>query len=214
MEDVGVLVDARDIVGRVLARSKSPGYVFTDDDFLPEGTRPGLVAGIPPGKRAMRIEVEKVEGIVGLLPGDRFDIIAALPVGSKGAGIKLPYSGVFADQMNAQTELSGLGRQARVDVLVQGGVVVSELQTRQVPIARATLTQGTTVRTVPRQEMVIAIDPEEVAPLMESIAVEAQITCIARSGRPDDPTDSITPSSDRICPGGCSARAVDPAAVT
>lgn len=199
----GVLVDARDIVGRVLDHDKTVGYAFTESDFVPKGTRPGFVAGIPAGKRALRIDVEKVHGIVGLQPGDRFDILAALPVGGKSsAALKMPYSGVFAEQMNLQTQLSGLMKQARVDVLVQNGVVVSELQNRQVPITNTSLTRGTTVRTVPKQEMIIALEPGEVAPLMESIAIEADIQCVARSGRPDDPLDSVTPSSEPELPWG------------
>ena len=185
----GILVEASQIVGRVLDHKKPAGYVFTEKDFMPKGTRPGFVAGIPAGKRAMRIEVDWVHGIVGLQPGDRFDILAAVPVESS---TQVPFSGVFADQMKVQTQLEGLNKQARVDVLVQNGVVVSELQTRQVPITQSSLTRGTTTRTVPKQEMVIAVGPDEVAELMEAIAIEAQVTCIARSGHPDDPLESRT----------------------
>ena len=54
--------DLKDILGRVLARDKAPGYVFTDRDFLPKGSRPGLVGGIPPGKRAVRVVAGQVDG--------------------------------------------------------------------------------------------------------------------------------------------------------
>jgi hypothetical protein len=40
---------------------------------------------------------------------------------------------------------------------------------------------------------VIAVDPHEVAHLTEAIAVAADISCVPRSGRPDDPEDSRTP---------------------
>ena len=50
-------------------------------------------------------------------------------------------------------------------------------------------------RTKPIQEVVIAVDPEEIAPLTEALAIEANITCVARSGLPDDPGPaSVTPS--------------------
>jgi len=65
-----------------------------------------------------------------------------------------------------------------------------------VPTTSTSLTRGTTTRTLPVQEMVIALEPDEVAPFMEALSVEAQITCLARSGRPDDPVDSLTPSSE------------------
>ena len=51
------ITDAKGIIGRVLSRDKSAGYVFTEGDFLPQGTKPGLVAGIPPGKRAFTCAV-------------------------------------------------------------------------------------------------------------------------------------------------------------
>lgn len=44
-----------DIIGRVLDHDKQPGYVFTESDFLPKGTREGIVACIPAGKRAVRV---------------------------------------------------------------------------------------------------------------------------------------------------------------
>ena len=51
------------ILGRVTAREKAAQYLFKEADFLPEGTRPGLSAGVPPGKRAMTIEAGKLNGI-------------------------------------------------------------------------------------------------------------------------------------------------------
>src|SRR5438309_4124327 len=75
-----MLLNISDIIGRVLDGDKQPGYVFTESDFLPRGTREGLVAGIPPGKRAIRISADRVDGLYGLNAGDRFDIVATLPI--------------------------------------------------------------------------------------------------------------------------------------
>jgi len=69
-----------DVIGRVLDHEKAPGYVFTNSDFMPDGTREGLVAGIPAGKRAIRIPSDVVEGLYGLHSGDRFDLVANLTV--------------------------------------------------------------------------------------------------------------------------------------
>src|SRR5262245_27662449 len=76
----GMITDPKQVLGRVLERDKAAGYVFSESDFLPEGTRPGVVAGIPPGMRAMRIELAKVRGLYGLQPGDRFDLVSTIPV--------------------------------------------------------------------------------------------------------------------------------------
>lgn len=52
----------------------------------------------------------------------------------------------------------------------------------------------------PVQEVVIAIDPEEVSRLTEALAVDARISMIPRSGRPDDPIDSTTPDLLPVSP--------------
>jgi hypothetical protein len=70
----------------------------------------------------------------------------------------------------------------------------------------------------PVQEIVIAVDPEEVAPLTEAMAVDARISTVPRSGRPDDPVDSLTPGLRPVSPftgpgdGVLSAAADDPSA--
>lgn len=199
VESSGVIVDVREILGRVLAKPKTPGYAFSEKDFMPEGTRPGVAAGVPAGKRALRISVENVQGIVGLQAGDRFDMVGAFPLDDSANQGSIPFSGVFADQMNRRAKMNAY-RRARVQVLVQNGVVVSPLETRLVPTSSASLTQGKTTRTLPVQEMVIALEPDEVAPFMEALSVEADITCLARSGRPDDPAESLTPSSEPTPP--------------
>ncbi|MCW8138529.1 MAG: hypothetical protein KIT58_06465 [Planctomycetota bacterium] len=188
-----------DITGRVLGRDKTPGYVFTEDDFLPKGTRPGVVAGIPAGKRALRLEAEKVLGLIGLRAGDRFDLVATVPIDpSKQSGrnavpnVGGAYGALLAQQL-AQASGANGQKQANVRVVVQGGVVVTPVETRAVPTSTMSLTQGARTQTRPVQEMVIAIDPTEVAPLTEAMAIGAVLTCLPRSGRPDDPADSTTP---------------------
>jgi Flp pilus assembly protein CpaB len=150
------------LLGRVLAADKPPGRVFTEDDFLPPGTRPGLVAGIPPGKRAMRVEATAVGGLVGLSAGDRFDVVASFPAGARGDG-------------------GGRVGQARVQTVVADGVVVQPLATRAVPAARD-------AKVV--QEIVIAVAPEEVPQLAEALAVGARLDCVPRSGQPGEAAEA------------------------
>ena len=195
VESSGIFVDAADIVGRVIAHTKAAGYPFTEKDFLPKGTRPGLSAGVPAGKRALRIDVDTVHGIVGLQPGDRFDMAASVPLGNNSSAGQPAFAGVYSSLLQRQTQLNNYPR-AKVDILVQNGVVVTGLETRDVPITNSSLTRGTTVKTIPKQEMVIALDPDEVAPLLEAMGVDAQIQCLARSGHPDDDLGSLTPSSE------------------
>ncbi len=170
------------LLGRVLARDKPAGYVFTERDLLPRGTRPGLTAGIPPGKRAMRLQAEAVPGLFGLAAGDRFDLVATVPLPAPKAGQGAPAVGGVYGPLLAGRLGAGAGKQARVDVVVQAGVVVVAPQAR----ASASAGQGARAQARPVQEVVVAIDPDEVAALTEALAVGAQLTCLPRSGRADE----------------------------
>ena len=189
------------VIGRVVNHDKPPNYVFTEADFEPKGTRPGLVAGIPPGKRAMRIPVDRIPGLVELQPGDRFDLVATAPI-EAGGGAAGMGSGIYARQMDLQARLTNWQKQATVHVVVQNGDIVEPMRTRQVPIASNTMTNGLVVRTKPVQEVVIAVLPSEVARLTEAMAVNEDVECVPRSGQPDDPHDSVTPDSMPLSPFG------------
>lgn len=196
-----MLTRVTDIVGRVLAHDKSPGYVFTEDDFLPRGTREGIVGGIPAGKRAVRVPADTVDGLHGLHLGDRFDLLATMPIdGSKGGSQSFNFAGAYGQQLALEARLSNWQKQATVRVMVENGVIVEPMNIRSVPTYQSTLADGAATRTRPVQEAVIAIAPDEVARLTEAIAVGAKITAVPRSGRPDDPVDSRTPDLRPVSP--------------
>ncbi len=173
------LEDPKELLGRVLARDKDAGRVFRESDLLPPGTRPGLVAGIPAGKRALRIDASKVNGIIGLRRGDRFDLVATLR--SRG---------------NAPGSVAGTGASPRAKVreVVIDGAVVEPLSQRQLPAATGA---GKVV-----QEMVIAVAPEEVPLLTEALEVASRIDCVPRSGHPGEASAARTPSTRRQGLGG------------
>lgn len=182
-----------DILGRVTKKPKPPGYVFTEADFLPKGSRPGLVAAVPPGKRAIRIEADQVKGLYGLNIGDRFDLVGTIPIEAKPGSRGVKIGGAYQEVLTLQAELTNWMKQATVRVLVQNGHLVEPLTTRVIPVSTANLTQGNLTRQKPIQEYVIAVDPQEVALLTQAIAVKAQINAVPRSGQPGDPEDSRTP---------------------
>jgi Flp pilus assembly protein CpaB len=189
-----MLTNITDVLGRVLDHAKEPGYVFTESDFLPPGTREGIVGGIPAGKRAIRISADKVEGLYGLLSGDRFDIVATIPISAgRTGGQTFNFGGPYSQEVALQAQLSNWDKQATVRVIVQSAVIVEPMATRGVPTVQTSLTDGAATRTRPVQEVVIAVEPHEVALLTEAMAVDATLTTIPRSGRPDDPVDSTTP---------------------
>jgi Flp pilus assembly protein CpaB len=183
VKKIGCITDVSQIVDRVLARDKRAGYAFTEKDFFPDGTRPGLVAGIPPGKRAFVLQGDKILGIHGLKAGDHFDLLGTLPVDWDKALARYRTSGM-PDPMLAAQDSGSLPKHASVKALVQNGVIVVATTIREVPVGSGG--QKGAPRTRPVQEITIALDPREVAPLTEALAVHAEVFCVARSGRPDD----------------------------
>jgi len=188
-----MLTDLTKIVGRVLQRTKPAGFAFTERDFAPSGTREGLSAGIPPGKRAMRVDVSQVAGLQDLAVGDRFDLVSTLPLEADALETER-IAGIRTGDMTAlDPGLANWRKQATVDVVVQNGLLVAPMTTRGVPVYVTSLTQGGLTRTRPVQEVVIAVEPTEVARLTQALAVGARVQAVIRSGHPDDPADSVTP---------------------
>ncbi len=194
-----MLTNIADIMGRVLDHPKEPGYVFTESDFLPAGTREGIVGGIPAGMRAIRISADKVDGLYGLRPGDRFDILSTLPI-STASGPGMNFGGPHAPEIALEAQLTNWNKQATVRVIVQSAVIIEPMNTRSIATLQNSLADGSAMRSRPVQEAVIAIAPEEVALLTEAMAVDARLTTIPRSGRPDDPLDSRTPDRRPFSP--------------
>ena len=197
-----MLVKLSDVIGRVLNHDKAPGYVFTASDFMPSGTREGVVAGIPAGKRAIRVPADYVDGLYGLHAGDRFDLVATMPIdaGRGGGGQTPDFGGVYAQQLALEARLSNWQKQATVHVIAQNGVIVEPMTTRQIPVFQNSAADAARTRVRPVQEVVIAVDPAEVSRLTEAMAVAAKIWMVPRSGRPDDPTNSKTPNLNPVSP--------------
>ena len=181
----GALVKLSDILGRVTARPKPPGYDFHERDFLPKGTLPGVVGAIPPGKRAYTLDLAKVNGMYDLQQGDHFDLLASIPVDMPGAkGSAAGHNGL---NVVASPAAALLPKRSVVRPLVQDGVLIVPMRIRRKPITSNTLMAGTTVRTVPVEEAIVAINPDEVARLEEAVGMKYDITCAAQTGQPSPP---------------------------
>jgi Flp pilus assembly protein CpaB len=182
-----MIIRIEDILGRVVNHDKPAGYAFTEADFLPKGTHPGIAAGIPPGKRAITLEAEKIKGVASFKAGDHLDIVGTIALDDKKGGTA---NGV----VTVSTGQARMMKHAAVLVLVQDGVVVSPVTLRQVPTTTSSLTGGQMTRARAVQEVVIALDPKEIAKLTEALALNEEVMAVGRSGRPDDPgASSITP---------------------
>ena len=74
---LGSFANADVLVGRVARQSMVSGEPILDAKLAPEGSRGGLAATIPFGKRAITVRVNDVIGVAGFaLPGSFVDVIA------------------------------------------------------------------------------------------------------------------------------------------
>lgn len=179
----GVLRNLSEIAGRVLKHDKKAGFFFTEDDFLPVGTRPGLVAGIPAGKRSITLDAGSIQGVAGLRAGDRFDIIATVPASKRPASSRS--HGLVS---STRTAPPGDSR-PHVQVVVEDGAVVMPVYVRGVPTTSHGFS-GQQTSNKPIQEIVLAIAPNEVSKLTAMFAQDATLTAVARSGLPTDDQES------------------------
>ena len=188
--DSSLLTDPYKIVGQVLAHDKPAGFLFTIDDFLPEGTRPGLMAAIPPGKRALTLNRTKIQGIdFGLKPGDHLDLVVTIPMDPGKALSNLHVASYYSDPSTFPTLMDPQNKMA-VKVLAQNSTVIAPLVTGRAPA-------GPTPSGAPPQDIILAVDPEEVAPLTRALAGNLEIMAVTRSGDPGDPGASLqTPGTN------------------
>lgn len=171
-----LMVDFKDIIGRVLDHRKPAGYAFTEKDFLPKGTRAGMTAGIPPDKRAYRLDASRIQGLRGLTAGDHLDIVASVPLERTPVRAK-------RSPLDNRPE-SQPAKLAEIRVVVNNGVIVTEVEPEE---------DG---KSKPKsvEEVSIAIAPEEVPELMKAEALGYPLSAVARSGHADDSGESTIQS--------------------
>lgn len=186
-QNESMLRNLGDIVGRVVARDKSPGYIVTDRDFLAKGTRPGVSAGVPPGKRAVTVAVERVPGLELLRQRDEFDLMAVLPDRTETIS-NVEQAALLGGIKPPDTRAGQLARQTGVKPLVVSGIVVAHTQGKAQSTggAQSLVVDPGTNRAKPiAVYATIAVDPEEVTPLTEALGLDVKLFCVARSGHPD-----------------------------
>ncbi len=167
-----LVASARDLVGRVLLVDKQPGQAFTKANLAPEGTRPGLAATIPPGRRALTIDITKVEGTTGYLSkGDVLDVLAVRSVStraSKGA------------------RHSAASQPVESEVIARGAIVIVPPQLRaglNAAPASGGHSHGASAEPRRVEEITLAVDPAEAAAIAEAVE-NATIRFLMHSARP------------------------------
>ncbi len=188
IETRGIYTDFNKILGRVTSHDVKPGYAFREKDFLPEGARDGVAGGTPAGKRAMVLDAAKLQGVHALRANDHVDLIATYPVDVAKPNNK----NVIGEAENAPK------KQALVKVLVQDGVVILPVTTRQVPQPKSTSAKPVMMTL---QEVVLAVEPTEIAAIGEALGAGAEVMAVFRSGQPGEPVKALpTPGSQPKAP--------------
>ncbi len=188
----GIIIQLSKILDRVTAHDMPGIFYFKESDFLPPGTRPGIAGGTPEGKCAYTLEASKLKGADELQAGDHVDLLVSIPVDMPGAGRS--NSGRLGTNVVATPDVALLAKGSVPRQLVRDGVVVTPMKARNVPTMSSSLTQGASVRNVPVREIVLAVEPREVALLAAAINLKYEITCVALSGRPASPGAKHTQS--------------------
>jgi len=192
VEEAGVMRTRAEIIGRVLRRNKSAGRVFTEDDFFPPGTRPGLTAGVPPGKRAVRVAAHRIAGVHGLHRGDMVDLVYASALKDDASDPPV-ISGPRGAELEMRTRQARLQARVRVRVVAREAVVVEPVRGRTAEVTSSSVLRGTRKSAKTVEELVLAMSPEEAVQLMAAFEMGAQVSCLPRSGRPGAAEESVTP---------------------
>lgn len=179
------MVSVDQIIGRVMARDKSPDFVFQEKDFLPEGSRTGLMGGVPVGKQGFFLDVDQIPGLRFLKKGDRFDLLVNLPEETRdpSAEYGLLMGGIRV-QGGKPVPVTG------IRMLAQGAELIA-LTTNRTMTTQGGLSLSTTdangrpLRDEKEERVLIAISPQESVPLTDALGNELTIHAVIRSGQGD-----------------------------
>ncbi|MFQ5896023.1 MAG: Flp pilus assembly protein CpaB, partial [Nitrospinota bacterium] len=80
------LREPQEAIGRVVVQPLAKGEPILPNKLAPKGEGQGLMAVIPPGKRAMSVKVDEVVGVAGFVqPNSRVDVLVSMDVEEEGA---------------------------------------------------------------------------------------------------------------------------------
>ncbi len=135
------ITDPAKLYGRVLARNLRRGALVTESDLLPEGTRPGISAGLAPGMSAMTIPKESMQGFDQLSIGDKFSILSRVPQAVGSSAPATTWASLYGGQRSEQDQ--------RLEQMVRSGI--REIAKDAVYLAESQL--GTVVIGIPEEDV-------------------------------------------------------------
>lgn len=181
----GAVLNINAILGRVVKKDKRAGLGFQESTFFPQGTPEGLAGATPTGMRSITLDANKLTGVHALNSGDRIDLIAS-------------FSGSEPDSKASSllAELGGSGggyddRGSEPVLLAQNAIVLKPVYVRNEATTSTSLTEGKRVQNVPKYEVAIAVNEEDVIPLQRALNRKLTLTCVAHSMKPSDDGESL-----------------------
>lgn len=170
----GAILSINGIIGRVVNSDKRAGMGFQESTFFPQGTPEGLAGATPQGMRAITLNASLLTGVHSLNAGDRIDLLASVPLG------------------DSDTEPES--NNSEVEMLAQNAKVLRPVYVRNEVTETSSLMSGNSISNVPKYEVAIAVQTDDVIPLQKALNKELPITCIAHSMQPVIEEDQITVS--------------------
>ncbi|MEC9048296.1 MAG: RcpC/CpaB family pilus assembly protein [Planctomycetota bacterium] len=176
-------VEVQKLLGRVLKKEKPALYAFSKTDFLPQGTSPGVNAGIPPGKRGVWIDVSKVTGLADLRTGDRIDLVAATAA-TKQTTLDTSVLGKVADSV-LKARLTAAANESTKASAASSWVVAREAQVIAPTRSRPRPNAGSKRSAATIDEAFLAVAPDDVPRLSQALAQGVTILAAPRSSQPN-----------------------------
>jgi Flp pilus assembly protein CpaB len=194
IERSGIYADFGKLNGRVVSHDLREGYAMREKDFLPEGAREGIAGGTPAGKRSLTVDASKIAGIGGFKNGDHFDLVASYVMDLPTEDAKKRPGPITVVQLPGQKKYT-ISR-----VLVQDGVVVRGMTTQPTPKPNSTVPNSGKMTMVAIQEIILAVEPDEVAPITEAMNGATDLRAVHRSGQPTESSQSTDTPGTPIRP--------------
>jgi pilus assembly protein CpaB len=93
----GGFVRIDEAAGRVTVLPLGAGEPILEPKLAPKGTPAGMVALVPPGKRAMTVKVDEASGVAGfIIPNNRVDVVVSI---NRGDFSKDPFARVVLENL-------------------------------------------------------------------------------------------------------------------
>ena len=157
------------------------GRVVNREALLPEGTRPGVSAGIPPGWTAVRLTSLQVRGLGMANELDHIELVATRPIRAEHAQAKAEWPAIRSDAVFTVPDSEDVFTQADVRVLATDAIVltraVEDVEVAVVDEEETALDEAEVGESVNRKSIVRKKTPRYVtrSAVVCSVAVPAEV---------------------------------------